>query len=220
MNATTSVVKTKTIKKALLPELKTGNKSAISRILGISRNSFYYKSLKGANPRVTRATLEHVVTFYNSEDITTTYPNKQRNGQVFRVLKYSREQTFKMFAQEYPEDKIGKTTFHALKPKGIKLMKHARWFQCLCDICDNVTMLMRAIRLSMQRSEIQPPSCLNNEIELAKAVVCDLNDFDCLDRKCTNCSAALVKSDFDTWISNDPQNTIQYQKWFTIAFRC
>lgn len=39
----TSVVKSKTIRRVLLPEIKVGNKAAVSKMLGISRNNLLQK---------------------------------------------------------------------------------------------------------------------------------------------------------------------------------
>ena len=164
--ATSSVVKSdKGIRKRLLPELTNANKKAVSERLNINRSHFYYKSQRGRNPKISRDVIVSVVDFYRRSDIQITYPNKTKNGQPMLVLKYSRKRTYHMFLEENPGCTTSKTTFDKLKPKALKLLKHAKWLQCICRVCDNISMVCRAIRLSMYRSNMEVPTQLNSELE-------------------------------------------------------
>lgn len=204
----------KVIKKKLLPQLSSyTNIKAVSESLGVSRKAFYFKSGKGKSPRVSQNTITIIQKFYRQEDVTTTYPNKTKNGKTLRVMKYTRKNTYRMFMDEHPEVKIGLTTFNKLKPRDIKLMKHAKWFQCLCEICDNVKNISRSIRLSFQRSHMEPPVFLTDEMDLAKASVCDINNLSCLDRTCTKCESVDLLPSFEQWINDDDRVKVKYDKW-------
>lgn len=170
--ATSSHVKiNSTARKSLTNLLTNSNKSAVSKELGLTRNHFYYKSKKGENPRTLPVLIEQVIAFYNRDDIVTTYPNKSRNGKPIRVIKYTRQQTFKRVKIEHPDHtKIGQSTFDKLKPSDIKLRKHAKYLQCLCDFCDNITMLHNAIKASILRHDLTIPAYMSENIELAKAM--------------------------------------------------
>ena len=218
VNATSNVVKAnKSFRKQLIGEFENCNKKAVSERLGINRSNFHSKPRKGRNPRIASTTIEDVVAFYYREEVTVTYPNKTKSGIVLRVMKYTRKRTFKMFLEEYPDAKIGKTTFDKMKPKDVRLMKHARWLQCICGVCDNVVMLCRSIKLSMQRSNLDVPLFLLDEYSLAKQTVCNINQFDCLDRKCDVCGPQLLRNSLGTWVSDNPNDSIKYMKWERVS---
>jgi len=181
VESTASSIKEKVIRKTLIPKMASGNKKAISQRLNISRNHFYYSSQKGKNPRTSTDTINLVIEFYKSPQISTKFPNKQRNNKVLHVMKFTQKKTYRLFIEEYPNVKIGSSTFNKLRPAGIKLRKFAKWQQCLCDICDNVKMLSSAIKLDMERHNILPPLILSDKLDLAKASVCDLKKFCCLE---------------------------------------
>lgn len=206
----------KSARKSLLPHLKAGNKKAVSSVLGISRNHFYYKPQKGKTPRTPQDVSRLVADFYQREDVVTVYPNKQRNGTVLRVLKSTRKRTYRKFKSEY-DVKIGKTTFDKLKPRNVKLMGKARWLQCLCDVCDNVTMILRAVKSSMANKKINVPDHLADEISLAKSVVCDLKSIQCTTRKCKECSSDRVKSILSEWLAASAGEKVIYYKWCRVS---
>jgi hypothetical protein len=157
--------------------------------------------------------MEDAASFYQREEVTTTYPNENPSGQPLRIMKYSRKRTYNMFRDEFPTHKISKTIFDSIKPKSVKLMKHAKWLQCLCDICDNVTMVCRAIKLSMQRSNMVAPAFLSDELLIAKETVCSFNNFHCLDRACLDCDSSKLGESLHQWVSDNPSDQVKYTKW-------
>ena len=213
-NAAKSVVKDSKVRKKLLAEMK-GNKKAISETLNLSRNHFYYKSQKGSNPKVSHQLMQDAIKFYSREDVTTRYPNKRKN---LLVLKQSRAKTHKMFLEENPGCSISLSSFIKLQPKHVKLMRAGKWLQCLCDICENVQMICRSIRLSTVRSNM-PSECSSifepgKELELCKLTVCSLHNDRCVMRKCKDCSArAGLEKYLSVWVSDDDRIPINYNQW-------
>jgi len=136
VESTASSMKEKVIRKTLIPKMASGNKKAISQRLKISRNHFYYSSKKGKNPCTSTDTINLVIEFYRSPQVSTKFPNKQRNNKVLHVMKFTQNKTYRVFIGEYPSINIGLSTFNQLRPAGIKLRKFAKWQQCLWDICD------------------------------------------------------------------------------------
>ena len=201
------------VRRSLLPKLAKFNKKAVAETLSISRNHFYYKSQRGRNPRVAKTTVDKVIQFYRREDISTHFPNKNKN---LIVLKQSKKKTFHLFKEEYPSDIISPTSFYKLRPKNVKLMKAGKYLQCVCDICDSIQMIARGIRLSMSRNGFLVPNYLEagNELELAKGVVCDLKVEACVYRKCDSCSPQTnLRPDFKDWIKDDTHAPVTYQTW-------
>ena len=178
------------VRKALVNELNQSpdvNKSAVSEVLGMSRSHFNYKSTKGKNPRTSNATMELVTDFYKRPDISIQYPNKNKN---YTVLRQSKKKTFKLFKEDFPNIKMSASTFYRLKPKGVKLMRAAKYLQCLCDICDSISMMIRSVKLSFVSLGMIVPLALlpGNETDLASHTVCDMKSLECLRRECSVCS--------------------------------
>ena len=93
-------------------------------------------------------------------------------------------------------------------------MKHAQYFQCLCDVCDNVDMLLAAIKTSMSRNGVLVPQELMDKSSLVKNSVCSINDFKCLDRQCDKCSALSgARQLLHEWLMSDDHIKIEYLKW-------
>lgn len=123
------------------------------------------------NPSLKKSTLEEVVKVYTRPDITVTYPNNSKSGKTIKVMKYTLKRTYNMFLAEFSDYKISKTTFDKLKPASVKLMKTAKWLQCLREICDKVNLMIRAINMSFQRTNLDLPECLLDEVSAARATV-------------------------------------------------
>ena len=215
VNATHVAVKQHpSVRKALVTQLNqspTVNKSAVSEVLGVSRTHFNYKSTKGRNPRTKAETIELVVNFYRRPDIATHYPNKNKN---FVILRQSRKKTFSLFKLEYPDVKISASSFYKLKPSSVKLMKAAKYLQCLCDICDSITMMVRSIKLSFMGIGLPVPIVLlpGNERDLAGVTVCSLKQLSCVNRKCSKCSPEIgLRPLLGDWAAES--TTISYTVW-------
>lgn len=213
VNATATAVKMRVVRRELLPKLQSSNKSVVSKRLGITRNYFYYKSQKGRKPRTSLVTLNKVRDFYFREDITTTYPNKTKSGRIIRAMKYTKAQAFKKFILEFGQV-IKSTTFFKLRPKEVGLRKKAQWMQCICDPCDNISMLSKAIRQSMTKVGLNVPPFLTDELTLAKSSVCSMDDYKCLDNKCKQCEPTKIfRADLQQWLESEDGNHIDYHLW-------
>ena len=200
----------------MLPALNSPNKSVISKRLGIiSRSHFYNTSQKGKHPRMPLDIVKNVVDFYHREDITTTYPNKSKSGKPIQIMKFSRLRTFNIFRSELSDAKISITTFNKLKPRQIKLSRCAKYFQCLCDICDNFSMIYKAIKSSFNRAGVVMSIELETELALAKHTVCSFANLNCLDRSAKNCSVVSNKLRplFNDWLVDDDHQKVSYLKW-------
>ena len=208
----------KTVKKKLLPELCELNKLAASRKLNVSRKGFYFQSQKGRNPKLSKETISNVLNSHNSKEIVTVYPTKLRSGKIIKILKLTCKQIRQKFLDEHPWVKIGQTAFNRLKPIGIKLMRHAKSYQCLCDVCDNVSMLLSSIKQSMLRSGMASPIQFDDLLAFTKTSVCDLNSVECVERQCSTCNShSLLKPMFTDWLQSDDNIKISYMNWTRVS---
>jgi len=74
-------------------------------------------------------------------------------------------------------------------------------------------MLSSAIKLDMKRHNILLHLILSDD--LAKASVCDLTNFCCLERKCSKCEKLKdpLKSYFENWLQDITNIPIKYHQW-------
>ena len=215
VDATSASMKIPEVRTKIVDKLKGGasNKAAVSRRLDISRNHFYYQSRKGKSPRTTAATKNLVQEYYHNEEVVTVYPNKQKNGSVLRVLKYPLRKVYGMFRTQNPGVTVGKSTFMKWRPRTVKLMKTAKCYQCLCDVCENLKMVSTAIKTSMSRSGLPTPSYLDDLKALSDGTVCDPRAFKCIDRQCLTCGPDMIRPHFTEWIQDNVSNKVQFAQW-------
>lgn len=79
-------------------------------------------------------------------------------------------------------------------------------------------MIRRAVRLSIMQAQHAVPNLLDANLDLAKEVICNITNFDCLDRKCSNCSAdKLLRIHLGQWMNDDDHKPIKYKKWSRVT---
>lgn len=111
----------------------------------------------------------------------------------------------------------GQTTLNKLRPKSIRLRKHSKYLQCICDPYDNIQMLSRAIRLSMMKANVDIPAFLNDDMQLAKASVCDINDYVCVDNAFNKCKPEeIFRRQLDPWLRSEVGNMISNEMWMYV----
>ena len=136
---------------SLFPHLWSSNTKAVSENLQCSRNHFYNVSKRRCNAKLSDGTIQEVVNFYKGPDIVTTLPYKTRNGEVMRVMTYTRQRAFSIFMEQHAGESVN---IQPSQPSDIKLMKAAQSVQCVCNICENITSLIRGIVNSMRQSQL------------------------------------------------------------------
>ena len=215
VDAAAKGMKEKVVRKSLLPLLKTANKKAVSTTLNISRTHFYTKSRKGVNPRLSKQTMEAVIKFYTSHDVSSPSPNKTKSGRAIRVLKFILKDVYEMFKAAFPEHVISLSAFKGLRPRSqVKLMKSAAWVQCACGICENLESIVKAINSSIARKKLNTVEILSSKYSLAKASVCDIENPHCRHRECPTCSPDSIMPSLSEWIDSSSGDIIRFAKWF------
>ena len=212
--AATQAVKEKHARKSLFPHLRSSNKKAVSETLQCSRSHFYNVSKKGCNAKLSDETIQEVVNFYKGSDVVTTLPYKTRNGKVLRVMKYTRQRAYNIFMEQHTGVPVSQSTFNRLKPSDIKLMKAAQWVQCVCDICENITSLIRGIVSSMRQSHHDVPDALVGKLsDFCRLTVCNMDSHNCLRRKCRDCRPDQIHLIFVLWLRDDDGGKVTCYRW-------
>lgn len=139
------------------------NKSLLSKMVGISRTSLNRKRKFGSK-RVSAAIRSTIERFYVDPDVSIPFPNKTKSPHPLYVLKGTGPVTFAKFKVANSDINISFTTFWSLRPRYVKMQSKARLLQCVCDICENVKLILNCVTASMAREGIEIPAVLRHTL--------------------------------------------------------
>lgn len=209
----------KTARKTLVNQLiDKPSKLEISKLVPVSRSTLHRRSDGKAGRSTISSELQStVIDFFNNQENVTEYPNKRRGQQIkpLKVLNFTRKRLFVRFCEQYPSIKLSRSTFWKYKPRDIKHKSAARLIQCVCDICENISLIVMAIRRSMQLSHFQVPDALEDELTLGLFTLCDrkVHQPACIDRKCESCGVQKVEQILRSWADDGPSDLIKWMTW-------
>lgn len=223
MKATKAAISNeKVVKKSVLNELrKLPEKRSVAQMLPFSRSTLYHKpSGSVGRPKLTDSMKEVIIEFYTRQENITEFPNKSRNRIEVRpliVLNYTKKKLFVKFCDELQDFRPSLSTFWKYKPKHIKCKKAARLLQCVCDVCENVSLIISAIKFSMQRSNFPLPEIIlngdGNAVGFMTLCSSKQHQPDCLDGKCERCGTGQVKEILHGWATDNPSEIIRWLTW-------
>lgn len=222
--ATTSAMsfEDKSVKKSLVKELRRQpHKNAVSTFLPVSKSTLHRRPCgKSGRPTLPDDTIQLIRDFYSRNENVTIFPNKRRGkspAQPLRVLNYSKKKLFAVFKQEYPDKQVSISSFWKYKPTSIKRKRAARLLQCVCDVCENVSLILIAIRTSLQRSDLEIPDIIMNADHQALGflTLCDSKQHfpQCLDRTCNQCGTHKAEELLTCWAEENPSDSVRWLTW-------
>ena len=132
---------------------------------------------------------------------------------VLKIIKYSLRKCYDMLRATHPHLLIKKTNFCKLRLMSVKLIKSARYVQCLCDVCDNEVMICQAIATSIQRKSYDVSDIMKDRALLTKSTLCNARRFDCIDHKCNACGTSKIQPFLSQWLHDDDNLKILYAQW-------
>lgn len=192
----------------------------------ISKRTLHRKPSKTAvgRPSINVGLKRKLREFFENTDNITVYPNKKRRDrktcEPLRVLNMTRKKLYVKFCEETGEN-ISLSTFWRNKPRGIKRKSAARMLQCVCDICQNVELILNSIKVSMTRNNYIIPEILQDTNSLpitsavALATLCQSRLYlpKCLDRQCSDCGLRIIKEALLPWANDVPDDVIRWVTW-------
>ena len=149
----------------------------------------------------------------NKPSIFTTLPDhkavreERAKKELDRPLKY----VFAEFHKETPDVKVGFSTFAANKPKNIKPHNIKSWYSCLCEVCTNVDLKLKALNN-------YATSLVKDKYNAVNITLCEKGDetfhkLRCVDRQCTECRAALIITHLQPLLEGHGHEVIEYSRW-------
>lgn len=156
--------------------------------------------------------------FFNLDDVSRQFPGKRdfvtiKNGNGEKIHYQKRlmimtvDEAFAKFLEKYPECKISRSKFFALRPKYILLLQQTPHNMCVCFYCSNFEFLFLALKpwISIDARSLH---------DFLRIFKCD-NNFQCASNCCDNCK------DYDA-ILNDlllqgcENERVNWKKWIKI----
>lgn len=218
----------KVVKKSIVKQIKLktpkGSKIHVAAVANVHRNTLNKTPSSNKTPSTKLVMKQLIRSYYEREDNVTIYPNKSKNAtHPLMVLKFGGRQLYQRFLEDIaPQDKpVSFSLFWSLRPKHVKKQSAAKLMQCVCDICENVELLLNPIISSMRRHYIAIPDLLSTSslstrsAELALSTLChpSIHKKSCLDRECEHCGLSKLIEQLQPWAYDMPGDEIRYFKW-------
>ena len=207
------------VKQSLVKELnKEKGKARAHKYLPISKSTLYRKRKGNVGRPVLRTDDKLVIgSFFSNPENITIYPNKRRKNSTdpLKVLNFTKKQLFLKFCELFPNIRVSLSTFWKYKPKCVKRKAAARLLQCVCDICENISLILSSIRRSMNRSGYVTENIPDDQGRLALLTLCQskLHLPKCLSRQCSDCGVQTVVNLFREWAEDVPNDMVNYPTW-------
>lgn len=171
---------------------------------------------KAPRRRLDQSTIDKVVEFYNSDEISVVMSGmrdcvsvKNSDGVKVkmqkRLLQFSLKEVYQLFKLKYKNDvKIGFSKFADLRPKCCIIAgEKETWNCCVCVYCRNLKLSMKPF---INETKIQ---------SMLEQIVCDSNSENCMLHNCNNCaSLSGVETIVEANIDADKE-FFTYKQWST-----
>ena len=222
-----------------------GVKTALRKMLKVRKNlktsvkqpaeCWQPRARKTRKDSIPETVKERVKAFYLSPDISREVPDKRsvikiKDQEASKVLILPRhnmsrsiQEAFDLYKQSYPDDKLGFTSFHKLRPKQVKKLSETNRRTCLCQKCCNAALKAEALQKFAKAectAEIAQ-TVITVKHDVIKATLCNYeSEYPrkvCLERLCKECSAHLIADRYGPIVEQNKGKQIKWNKWEQIA---
>ncbi|XP_067247442.1 uncharacterized protein [Chanodichthys erythropterus] len=155
-------------------------------------------------------TEEKVKQFYVRDDISRQAPGRKDSVTIRedgvkktcqkRHLSMSVLEAYRVFQDEYPEIKIGKSKFAALRPREVFTKAETPHNVCLCKYHENTQMLLESVHKHIPRHAFQSVSAF------IRALVCSPDSPECMLNGCKTCCNAILLQNIISNIPDEDKN--------------
>ncbi|XP_033730626.1 uncharacterized protein LOC117320042 [Pecten maximus] len=204
---------------------KYGLNRQISKYTGISESYISKRSkCTGDLPRKKRKdaidtevqeTIQH---FCHRPGVSTNLPTAKRVKRDLierRVLDKPMKTLFKDFQENHPNIKLSLSTFKRNRPKHIETTRKQSWTGCLCELCANVDLKIKALNQLAERNGCGVK--IKDKYEAVRLTMCQkpgrYHHYDCIRRDCRECGVDAIVSYFQCLAEKCQDEVLQYTKW-------
>ena len=154
--------------------------------------------------------------FYLNDRISTCLPGKNdaiaikksdgsKEKMQKRVLKESKQETFKIFQNDHPELKISFSKFCASTPLNVQSFRKMPKYSCTCKYHANFSLMSDSIKPSMVNA------VCSSKYEFLSLFACSLQNYDCMSGTCDYCSE--IKGNLQSFFNFHPSETVKACQW-------
>lgn len=154
--------------------------------------------------------------FYERDNISTCLPGKKdflvKKDEVGkkvlvrkRVLNDSKDNIFKIFKEEHPDIKMGRTKFFSLNPDHVLSFKKMPTYSCQCKIHENYRLSFNALKKYITDDSMKVQGTFMNTL------VCDYSNYNCMTHQCNQCNNILHK--IKNMINFQNNDYLCYHQW-------
>ena len=147
---------------------------------------------------------EAVLAFYEKQAL----PNPCK-GVSKKQLAASTPDLYRQFRLE-TNVQVSLRTFQRLKPKHVASVRHLKFRQCLCEVCENPRMKLKRLNMIMGEK-------VSGLKELLEECVCpfegDVPQRKCIDGDCPECGVTKVKERLERNLNGRLNDMICWQRW-------
>ena len=215
------------------------NRQNILRTLGVNwKNAKKFKKeankdwwkqnpRKARKDRISEETKLRVRNFYLSPEVSRQVPNKKdvvlvkENNQKEYLQKHvmiaTSADTYAQYKTEYPEDKIGFTSFKKLKPENVRRISETSRKSCLCKVCCNVALKVEALKTFVTKHKI---SVDTNKDKIVDVTLCNKEEGKeynnkCLIRECKDCSVESLRNYLEIPLEKSAEDKLEitWNRW-------
>lgn len=203
---------------------KYGLNRQISKYTGISESYISKKSKStGDLPRKKRKdainadvqeTIKH---FCQRPDVSTNLPTAKRVKRDLierRVLDKPMTTVFQEFKENHPDITVSLSTFKRNRPKNIASTRKQSWKGCLCELCANVDLKIKALN---QLAEKKGCMKIKDKYEAIALTMCQkagrFHPYHCIRRECRECGVNNIISYFQPLAEKCQDVVVRYTKW-------
>ena len=140
------------------------------------------------------------------------------------VLQQSLISLYKAFQLDENSFPIAFSTFAKLRPKHVKLAKHWKLFQCLCEYCENAKYLLESANNVVQSVGCGQECRLSDQYRLIDATLCmkgedGYHKKECIERKCSDCGVAMLSTLYGPVLENNSETACTWKRWIATKMR-
>ena len=168
---------------------------------------------------LTHETCQNVKQFFERRDNAVDIPLKRKvykSGKSRQVLRTTVKDLHKKYNLEC-KTPVGISSFKKLRPKHINLRQNLPWIQCMCLLCENIRLKLKAIQPQLPNTQ-----CLRTIYTWNDSSMCpkrsEVNgilfpDKKCIIRQCVNCGLEKLQDDLMSLTASMEENITKWQVW-------
>ena len=189
------------------------------------------RSRKPRKDMIDDATKEKVTLFFLSPKTSREVPNKKDVIKINdektnkHIMTMTMSEAFDEFKKQYPDVKIGFTSFKKFKPHQVRRVSETSHKSCLCQICCNLSLKIDAIqKFSTEKGSDNLKGTVKNwnKTNVSNITLCNYSEkeypkAECLNRSCNECKVTNISDLLKDDVEGQMNEVITWFRWQLVS---